>query len=386
MMLRFFKGTLLLILLLTLFVFSAQANETIKIGTTLGLTGKYSKMATMNEKGFRLWAETLNQDKGLLGKQIELIIYDDGSDQEKSQKLYKKLILEDKVDLLFGPYSSTISNAILPITEKYKYPLLLSGAASDALWAKGYRYAFGVFIPASRYTVGFLEMAILYGIRDIAIVHADDSFSTNIAEGAKDWSTKFGMEIKLMEAFKKGNRNLIPLAHKIKISKASAVIVCGHFNESVDMQRALKNIWTPKAYFATVGPSLHSFQEQLGKDADLAFSASQWETQAIYRPQDQNVFLKPFIQKYKVSPSYHAAVTFAAGQILQAAIKKTGSLDRKLIRDMLAKMDTMSIIGRYKVDKTGKQIRHFPITIQRQKGKKEIVWPETLATAKPIFR
>jgi branched-chain amino acid transport system substrate-binding protein len=153
------------------------------------------------------------------------------------------------------------------------------------------------------------------------------------------------------------------------------------------MRLALKRIaWYPKAFFATVGPVTQTFLETLGADADLTFSSSQWEQYGGLNPPGCCEFHESYVKAYKEEPSYHAATAYAAGQILKAAILKAGSVDREKLRNVLLGMDTMSIIGRYGVDRRGMQIKHFNLTIQWQKGKKEIVWPEELRTAKPLFR
>lgn len=378
----------LLVLKLILFCLllkPAHASEPIKIGLTLGLTGKYAVMSDMQMKGFRLWEDHVNSKGGILGRNVRLIIYDDRGDPKIAKTLYEHLILRDKVDLVFGPYSSEITEAILPITEKYGYPVLVGGASADRLWQKDYKYVFGVYTPASRYTVSFLELVAMNDYRDIAIVHADDSFSQDVASGAKKWASRFGLNVILFEGFKKGTRNLDDIAQRVKASRAEVLIVCGHLDEAVNMRSSLKNIgWYPRVYYASVGPALRAFYDRLKGDAELTFSSSQWEQRAAF-PGSEN-FYKAFTEAYKVEPSYHAATAYAAGQILETAVKKAGSLDKKKVREILSAMDTMTIIGRYGVDRTGMQIRHFNLIIQWQKGKKEIVWPEELRTAQPIFK
>jgi branched-chain amino acid transport system substrate-binding protein len=376
----------LCLFILLIFPGQIQAADSVKISLSLGLSGKYAKMAEMQKKGFELWAAQVNQKGGFLGRIIDLNIADDYSDKERAAKLYGKFILKDKVDFVFGPYSSGITGKVMPIVNENGYPFLISGGASDKLWQKGYSNIFGVFIPASRYAVGFLEMAAMHNLESFSIVYADDPFSETIALGAKQWAEKFGLKIKLFEKFAKGNRNLSFLALKAKESGGSAVVVCGHLNESVDFRRGLKKIdWYPKAYFATVGPAMDVFSEKLGGDSDFAFSSSQWEPSIIFKPGDHEQFLKPFIAKYGHSPSYHAALAYASGQILEMAVKKVKSLEHSRINDILRKMDVTTVIGRYGVDKNGMQIKHFPITIQRQNGKKVVVWPDELAKAKPVF-
>jgi branched-chain amino acid transport system substrate-binding protein len=378
----------LLVLKLILFCFILQpayASEPIKIGLTLGLTGKYSEMSNMQMKGFRLWESHVNNRGGILGRKVRVIIYDDKSDPQNAKSLYEHLILKDKVDLLFGPYSSEITEAILPITERYGYPILATAASADKLWQRGYKGVFGVYTPASRYSIGFLEILVMNNLNNIAIVYADDAFSKSIAKGTKKWAKRFGLKIVLYEGFKKGTRDLTEIANKVKNSKADVLIVGGHFEESIDMKLALKNIgYEPKAYYASVGPALQAFYDKLKGDADYVFSSSKWEPRGLFP--GCNEFYNSFIKAYKERPSYHVAIAYAGGQILEKAIKRAGSLNRNEIRKLLSVMDTITILGRYGVNRAGMQIRHFNLIIQWQNGKKEVVWPNKLRTAKPIFK
>lgn len=363
---------------------SAGAAEPITIGLSLGLSGRYAEMSRMQEKSFTLWEREVNSRGGILGRKIELIIYDNKSDPRTAKSLYEHLIIQDKVDLLFSPYSSELTEAILPVTEEYGYPIIASGASGDVLWNKGYKYFFGLYSVASKYTAGFLALLVQQGFETIAIVYADDSFSTGIADGTKKFAEKFGLKVLLFSGFKKGTKNFEELIKKAKNSRAQVLMVCGYFEEAIDVRLALNQIgWYPKVYYAAVGPALQAYGK-LGSDADYTFSSSQWERYG--KLPGSEAFYKEFLKTYGEEPSYHAADAYAAGQILERAIKKTGSLDREKIRAILSVMQTTTIIGRYGVDKTGKQVKHFPLIVQWQKGKKEIVWPKDLSTAKPIFK
>ena len=359
----------------------------LKVGLSLGLTGRYQEMGQMQQMGFRLWAEQVNQRGGLLAPPLQLIIYDDHSNRDTAVQLYGKLLNEDRVDFVFGPYSSGLTDAILPITAKRDYPVLASGASSDKLWEQGYTHLFGIYTPASRYTMGFLEMAAMNGLAKVAIASADDPFSAYIAKGTGQWARNFGLQVVISRQFCKGSADYSHFIHQAQRDGAEMVIMCGHYDEAVNMRLALqKSAWTPKAFYASVGPALPRYYQELHSDAELVFSSSQWEPGVVYQPNDKALFLEPFMKKYAMLPSYQAAAAFAAGQILESAIQKAGSIDRRKVRDMLATMDAVSIIGRYAVDETGKQIKHFPVTTQWQQGKNQIVWPKDLATATPIFK
>lgn len=124
------------------------------------------------------------------------------------------------------------------------------------------------------------------------------------------------------------------------------------------MRLSLSRIgWHPKAYYASVGPALQEFYDRLKKDADLAFSSSQWEPRARFPNSER--FYREFVKEYHKPPSYHAAAAYAAGEMLESAIKKAESMDRNKIREALLSMDAMTIIGRYGVNMAGIQIRHI---------------------------
>jgi len=367
---------------------TVSAAEPIKLGGTLGLTGKYAPMSEMVSLGLQLWTKKTNAKGGILGRPVELIVYDDTSSPEVAKKLYERLILEDKVDLVFGPYSSVITTEAVKATEKYGYSILASGATSDRLWQQGYTHLFGVYIPASRYSFGFLRLIFRNGFKRVAIVSADDMFSVTVAEGAEKWAKRLGLTVTLMEKFKKGTTDLDDLAKRIRDSEAEAIVVGGHFNESVDVRRALANIdWYPGAYFATLGPALQKYYDILQDKAEHTFTLSNWEEKGVLFPGSQE-FASDFEKAYGKKPSYQATAGYASGQILEAAILKAGGLDRQKVRDALASLDILTVLGRYGVDSTGQQIRHFGLVTQWQNGNLEVVGPVDIKTVKsvpPVF-
>jgi len=364
---------------------SAHSAEPLKIGLSMALTGKYAALGDLSLKAYKLWEADVNKRGGILGRSVTLVVYDDKSDPATASEIYKKLILVDKVDLVFGPYASDITEAVAPVTEQYGYPLLASGAAADVLWQKGYKYLFGVFITASKYTVGFLEVLVNNGFDKVAVITADDLFSRSIAKGTKAWATRFDLDVVFFEEFRKDAKSLDEIVKRAEQSGAQALIVCGHMDESINARIALKNTgWSPRAYYATVGPAVQKFHDVLKDDADYTFSSSQWEPSSPFPGAKE--FAAAFSKAYRKMPSYHAANAYAAGQILESAIRKAKSTDRAKVRDVLASLDTITIIGRYGVDATGKQVRHFATTVQWQKGKKESVAPPEIVTAMPLWR
>ena len=384
-MMRWIKTSLLTLLIVIGCHWPCAAEKTLTIGASLGLTGRFAVMADALNNGFKLWERDVNARNGILGRTVEVIIRDDQSDPERAIAIYRDLIVKENVDFLFAPYSSLITKAVLPIAERHDIPILIAGAAADRLWEQGYRNAIGVYTPASKFTLGFMELLVLNDLNRITIVHADDPFSVDLAMHAQKWAARFALEVLDVVWFKKGLKDLAPVASVAKDKNAQVLMVCGHMNEAVNMTRALKRIaWRPKALYASVGPALPRFYEQSGADSELVFATSLWEPRANYPGAMQ--FYRDFIDVYQETPGYHAGLAYAGGQVLEKAMTEVESVDRDKVRRALFNLDTMTIIGRFGVDKTGKQVRQHTFIIQWQNGEKELVWPNQIKTAEPIFR
>jgi len=379
------KTILLALLFLIGCHWPCAAMEPVTIGASLGLSGRFATIAEALFKGFKLWERDVNAKNGILGRPVEILIRDDQSDPERAIAIYRRLVTEDKVDFLFAPYSSLITEAVLPIAEQHDIPILIAGAAADRLWEKGYRNAIGIYTPASKFTLGFMELVVLHDLDRIAIVHADDLFSVDLATHVQKWAARFALRIVDVAAFKKGLMNLEPMALNARKKNAQVLVVCGHMNEAVNMAKALKKIdWQPSAVYASVGPALQGFYDQCGDDAESVFATSLWEPRSNYPGAMQ--FYRAYIDAYQESPGYHAGLAYAGGQVLEKAVTEVGSFDREKVRRALFNLDTMTIIGRFGVDKTGKQVRQHTFIIQWQKGRKELVWPAQIKTAEPVFK
>ena len=118
----------------------AEAQPPIRIGATLSQTGLYTAIGQNQLRGYQLCVKHMNDKGGVLGRKLELALYDDGSDSATAVRLYEKLITQDKVDLVLGPYSSPISEAVADVTEKHKMPMVAR--------APGYCRAIGIKPPA----------------------------------------------------------------------------------------------------------------------------------------------------------------------------------------------------------------------------------------------
>ena len=386
-----FVGTWSLVLLLGLLGSLAPAapaaDPPIRIGVSLGLTGQYENIARHQQRAYRLWEKSVNGRGGLLGRRVQLIIHDDKSDPAVARRIYEDLIRKDKVDFVFGPYSSSIAVAVAPIADKHGYPMLIGGASADEIWNQGYTFIVGVYAPAGRYAVGFLALLAESGIERIAVVSVDDTFSLSAAEGARRWAPQHHLRVTAFLVQPKADPDFDHAAAAAQRSGAQALLLSGHFNEAVQMRAALKRIgWSPAAYYATVGPAVPAYLDRLGKDAHGTFFTSLWEPREDLRLPGSAAFLHEYLAAYGEPPSYQAATAYAAGQILEQGVQRAGSTDRAAVRQALFVLDTRTIMGRYTVDRTGMQVKQHPLIVQWHGDRREIVWPPELRTAEPLVR
>lgn len=356
----------------------------LRIGLSLGLTGAYAHDSEMQLLAYRLWADGLNAGGGLLGRSVELVVHDDRSDPARARELYETLITRTKADLLLAPFSSPITFAVAPVTERHGYPLIAAGAASDDIWKKGYRYIFATIPPASRQTIGFLVLLAEARIDTLAIVHTDNVYATALAAGTQQWAPEIGIRIVSVRQSTLSSGSFEDAARTAREAGAAALLMAGHFDESVAMRRALKRIgWKPSAFLATVGPTLDRYATELAGDEEGVFSTSTWEASAALPLRGSPEFIRAFKARFEKTPSFIAAQAYAAGQILDAAIHRSASLDRAVLRDTLARLDHETVIGRFVVDQTGMLTRRHALIIQWRRGRREVVWPPDVRTAYP---
>jgi branched-chain amino acid transport system substrate-binding protein len=356
----------------------------LRIGMSLSQTGSFAALGTMQGRGCRLWAREVNGRGGILGRRVELAVHDDQSQPERAKAIYEDMIAKGEVDHVIGPYSSVITAAVAPVTERHGYPMLAAGASGDELWSHGYRHLFGLYSLTSRYAIGMLELLAEAGVERIGIISVDDAGTLAVANGARRWARAHGLQV-TSHAVVKPELSLEQTVAEARRTGAQALIFAGRLDDGVRLRRVLAAMaWSPVVY-VSAGAALPRFGELLGRDANGTFGTSLWEPRPDLRYPGSPDFLSTFSAAYGEPPSYHAALCFAAGQLLEQAMLKAGSADRAAVNAALASLDGMSIIGRYAVDRSGAQTRGFALIVQWQGNKREIVWPPELRTAKPVF-
>ena len=361
-----------------------RPNNEVLVGGAISQTGRYAEPAGRQVNSIRLWADEVNARGGLLGHKIVLRLLDDRSDTQTSIKLYEKLITEDKVDLVLGPYSSGITEAVANVTERYKMPFVAYGASSTPIWEKGRKYVFNIVAVAEDYQKGAVHLARQLGIKRAAIIGEDSLFPRQAGKGAREWAQKLGIEIVVDENYPLKQTDFTALLQKIAAAGAEAVFSNSYFADSAAQLRQMReqNL-NFKLYCSTIGPGLPNFPEQLGATAEYVLGFSQWEPlpQVLKHP-GMKEYIEAYEKRFGEKPNYHAGGAYGALQVTEAAVKKAGSFDGDKLRDALASIDVPTVFGRYKVDARGMN-SHEGLTFQILRGKRLVVWPEKWAESKP---
>jgi len=361
-----------------------DAQTPIKIGASMSVTGTYAKPGSYQKEGYDICIDELNGKGGLLGRKVELVIYDDQSQPATAVKLYEKLITEDKVDAVMGPYSSAVSEAVANVTEKYKKVMVAPLAATTSIFKKGRKYIFMVITPAENYLDGLIDMAAKRGLKTVAIINEDTLFPKASAAGTAEAAKKRGMQVVLQEAYPKGNPDFSALLVKIKAANPDVIAAGTYFDDAVAITRQMKELnVNPKMFGLTVGGDLPEFYDLLKQNAEYVYGSTQWDESLPYPGQKE--FLAAYVKKFKHEPSYHAAAGYAGCLIYGEAVKRAGSLDADKVREQLLKLEIKTAFGDYKVDADGFQVAHKMAMLQWQDGKRVIVWPDELAGGKPRY-
>jgi len=355
----------------------------ILVGATMSLTGVFAAFGPFYKAGYEKWVEDVNAKGGLLGGRLKLILYDDKSDATTAVGLYEKLITADKVDLIVGPYSSTISAAVQPVAEKYKKVLPMGAAGALELYQRGYKYSFSVSALALSYAVPIFDwMKTLPEAKrpkSVALPYTDTLFSSSIIDGARDLAKKEGVKIVFDEKYPVDVKDLVPIVRKIKDANPDIIIAGTYYVDAVLMVKALEAIkYRPKLTWVAIAVSLPTFGKELGPLAEgIVGDFQYWETMPFERTKE---IWDWFTKKEGSPPPQQLAQGYACGQILEQAVKATGSLDNEKLMDWLHRNEVKTALGHYKFAENGIGYPAMWIGMWKE-GKRVIVWPPSAAEA-----
>ena len=389
-------GIVAMALSMMVFVDFAEAHK-IRVGMTVSSTGRFALAAQSGARGAKIWVEDINGRGGIeiAGKthQLELVELDDRSDKQMVARVYETLIKDEKVDILLGPFGSTLTSAAAHVTEKYGKFLIIWSASSDKIYEQGYQYVVsGSQIAASLLGAPAIKMMNSVGIKKVALAYLDEPFPAGTAQGAEKLAKTLGMDVTMMEKFAKGTKDFSIMFQKARATGAGALYPIGYEGDQMAMARQLRemNIDFPLVFM--VYGSQPQFLE-IGEDADFLYSQTlmhpkvNWPvTAGLNREQVVESYNKLFPDA-TYPPDFQTALAYSACAVLEEIMKKADSIEPAKLKqaaiDLSGKLTVMT--GPYEILDNGKQIQMQFVVMQNHANGPEVVFPPEVRTAAPIY-
>ena len=308
-------------------------------------------------RGYRLAVEILNEQGGVRGRPVQLVLRDDGSDAETSARLYAEFAASDTIDVLLGPYSSPITKTVLDVTEAAGIPLVAPAAAAPELWVGRQRqWSAQLLNPAPSYLKGSVEVAALVGARDVALVWEDTAFPASVAGGVRVGAAVHGLDIVLAASYAVGAADHEALVAAARDAGATLFIGGGYATDAIEFTRAATAVgYRPLLMSLLLGPAEPTFLDEVGEAARCVAGNAAWDptirTSGFIS--DSQTMVQRHEAAYGTTPGYHPAAGFGAVELLaegiDQAISATGDADRSAIRDFLFTATTETVLGPYSV-------------------------------------
>ncbi len=368
----------------------------IKIGLSISLTGNYSIQGIESFEGIKLWVSDVNRQGGIyLSNQgaafsIELIHYNDESSVERCRANTEKLILEDEVDLLLGPYSSSLALASCEIAEEHNKTLWNHGGSTDEIEERDLDCAINAITPASNYSYGIIDAVIEAdpNIKKIAAFSAENSgFSTRVANGAKEYAESLGLNVREYK-FISGTKDFSDQLDDLNSYQPDLILGMGRAEDDLALSGQLFSEGLNSKAAGFIVASIKLFKDKFGKNADNILSASQWEKGLQIKPDigpTPEEFAEHFKSVYVKEPDYVAAQGYNIGIIIEKCIQEVGTLDDLALREFAKEAEFKTFYGTFKTDSKGNQTGHEMVVVQWQDGEKVIVYPKSLAQALILY-
>ena len=361
---------------------TSSNRQPLRIGATMSITGKaYSVQGGYGREGYLLCQQHLNAQGGLLGRPVELVIYDDESDEKTAARLYEKLITEDKVDAILGPYGTAMTEAVADIPDKHRKVMVAANAATSSIWEKGRKYLIMVLAPVDSASVGALDLAARNGLKKVAIINQDALLPKAVANTTNELAKGKSLDVVVFETYPTGTRDFSAILKKVQDAAPDLLIAAAvRLDDHVAIIREMKgmNLDTKMVSSLPYG-LLPEFYQQLGKDAEFVYSATFWEA-SLPNPGNRE-FVAAYQKEFNRAPAVQSANSYAGCQIFAEAVRQAGTTDSEKLREALLTLKTKTILGDFAVDQRGFQTGQKAVTIQWQDGKQAVVWPDGLGSA-----
>jgi branched-chain amino acid transport system substrate-binding protein len=369
--------------------------DPIKVGASLPLTGEFSEPGKAARQGYEVWEAMVNEQGGLIDdRPVEMVIKDDQSNQNTIVADYNALISQDQVDLLLGTFSSLLNLPASAVAERNRMLYVEPAGGAPELFDRGFRYLFF----AQQATADKQGEVWANYITDLpeaerpktaAYPTLDDPFAQPTSEGIEAILSEAGVETVYRETYTIDNPNLDGIASALKSRNPDLVVHGATFEDGVGMVRALRKAnFTPKMLYQTTAPSLgDQYSGAIGEQTTEGIFYGVSHSKEAETPGNAE-----FVAKYREmfggeEVPEDAADAYATAQVLQAAVKAVGTIERERqleLADWLRENEVDTILGPLTWDDDGRPEGEFLVG-QWQKGVPEIILPEEAATTEEIL-
>ena len=400
-----FLITLVVVLAVVGLVFSSPTwakveGDTITFGAAVSFTGKYSTNGKHTKNGYDLAVKRINEKGGVKvgGKSYKIAIkyYDDESTPARSGQLADRLIKQDGIKFILGPYGSGPTKGMAPITEKYKIPMVEGNGASRSLFNKGYKYLFAVLSTSEQYLAESINLAAEQAKKagkdpssvKVAIAVENDPFSMDIRAGVLDDAKRWGMKVVIDDKLPKELTDMTATLTKVKALKPDVLVVSGHSKGAVLAVRQTAQMKVDVPMLAITHCEAADVVGKFGANANYTLCATQWAPTMTYQDDyfgSAGDYAKLFQETYGYVPPYQAAESTAAVLVYIDALQRAASFDTEKVRDALAATKIETFYGWVDFDDTGKNIAKPMVLRQIQDGKFVPVAPSKFAAGEVIY-
>jgi len=377
---------------------SAQADKPIRIGMTVSSTGTFALAAQSGHRGAQIWVNDVNGRGGIdidgTKRKVELVILDDRSDKQLVPRVYETLIKDEKVDLVFGPFGSTLTAAASNTTETNGKFMVIWSASADSIFKQGYKYVVSATQIAGT-LLGQPAVRALHsmGVKKVAFAYVDEPFPAALTQGAIDLAKELGMQVTMDEKFAKGTKDFNILIQKAKASGAEAFYPTAYEGDQMTIARQIRETNADFKAVYLVYASQPQFLQQSGKDGHYVFSQTllhdkiNWKvTHGLNRAEMVASYGKLF-PTAQYPADFQTILAYGAGVTTEQIIKTAGSLDAARLKEAAIKLSgkIVTACGEYQIDETGKQYKNEFSIMQTLPNGLEVVYPPAVATAKPVY-
>ncbi len=372
--------------------------DTITLGAAVSLSGKYSTNGKHTKNGYNFAVKRINDMGGVKvgGKSYKLKIkyYDDESNSGRAAQLAERLIKQDGIKYMLGPYSSGLTKAIAPVTEENKIPMVEANGASRSLFTKGYKYLFAVLSAANQY----LEVAIDLAVEKnggkpvkIAMAFEQDAFSQDVRLGIVDAAKRTGSKIIIDDKLPKELNDMAATLAKVKATGPDVLVLSGHSRGALTAIRQISEMKVNVPMLAMTHCDASKLAKQHGKKSEYALCAAQWHKTLSYKDKffgSGMQYDKEYNAAFGYAPPYQSAESSAALLVWKTAFEKANSFNTEKVRNALAKTNMQTFYGNIKFSSTGQNVAKpmvlFQVRCQGKKCENKVVAPTKWASTKLV--